>query len=154
MEEWPRFHSPDSKGRRYRCSPAAHAGALRQTLNFMRKEIWRAHVWARRTDRTQLKSSTYRCRPPDETAPKAIPRARRTSVRFKTNREDDHRARGTNAQGCGENGFRKGGRTSQHGRRLAATRPTHRFTRGGCPHQSMADVQALADALHLQMRLQ
>ena len=55
-EEWPRFRLARFKkddGSRY-FGPYAHAGALRQTLQFHAQEIWRADVWARRTDGARI----------------------------------------------------------------------------------------------------
>ncbi len=106
-EEWPRFRLARFKkddGSRY-FGPYAHAGALRQTLNFMRKKFGVLTFGRGAPTERELKSS----------------RARSASVRVfgRQIARDDRRTRRTNAHRCGENGFRERGRASQHGRGLA-----------------------------------
>ena len=55
-EEWPRFRLARFKkddGARY-FGPYAHAGALRQTLNFMRKKFGVLDLWPRRADGARI----------------------------------------------------------------------------------------------------
>jgi excinuclease ABC subunit C len=117
-EEWPRFRLARFKkddGSRY-FGPYAHAGALRQTLNFMRKKFGVLTFGRGAPTERELKSATYQ-----------LP------VRLSEINAEQYRERV--AQGCdfleghsremistlenemhkGENGFREGGRTSQHG---------------------------------------
>src|SRR5881398_2587425 len=61
LEEWPRFRLARFKkddGARY-FGPYAHAGALRQTLNFMRKKFGVLTFGRGSPRERELKSSTY-----------------------------------------------------------------------------------------------
>jgi excinuclease ABC subunit C len=156
-EEWPRFRLARFKkddGSRY-FGPYAHAGALRQTLNFMRKKFGVLTFGRGAPTERELKSSTYQ-----------IP------VRLSETSADQYRQRV--AQACE---FLEGKsreliavleeqmhtaaekmdfETAAELRNMVAdlrstTRPTRRFTRASLPSaiDPIADVQALADALHL-----
>src|SRR6201984_969287 len=156
-EEWPRFRLARFKkddGSRY-FGPYAHAGALRQTLNFMRKRFGVLTVGRGAPTERELKSSTYQ-----------LPvRLSETSA--------EHYRDGV-AQACefleGKSrelisaleeqmhtfakkmDFEKAAELRNMAADLrSTTRPTRRFTRGGLPStiDPTADVQALADALHL-----
>lgn len=156
-EEWPRFRLARFKkddGARY-FGPYAHAGALRQTLNFMRKKFGVLTFGRGSPTERELKSSTYQ-----------VP-MKLSEISAQTYRERV-------AQACD---FLEG-----HSREMIAelekqmreqaakldfekaaelrnmledlrrtTRPTRRFTRGSLPStiDPEADVQALADALQL-----
>jgi excinuclease ABC subunit C len=156
-EEWPRFRLARFKkddGSLY-FGPYAHAGALRQTLNFMRKKFGVLTFGRGAPTERELKSATYQ-----------VP------VRLSEISAQQYRERV--AQACE---FLEG-----HSRELIATleaemqkaadkmdfekaaelrnmvadlrqttRPMRRFTRGTLPSSidPMADVQALADALRL-----
>ena len=156
-EEWPRFRLARFKkddGSRY-FGPYAHAGALRQTLNFMRKRFGVLTFGRGAPTERELKSSTYQ-----------VP------VRLSETSAEQYRERV--AQACeflegksremisaleeqmliaaGKMDFEKAAEL----RNMVAdlhntTRPTRRFTRGSLPSiiDPTADVQALADALHL-----
>src|SRR5436305_15185393 len=61
LEEWPRFRLARCKkddGARY-FGPYAHAGALRQTLNFMRKKFGVLTFGRGSPTERELKSATY-----------------------------------------------------------------------------------------------
>src|SRR5947207_3833677 len=154
-EEWPRFRlarfKKDDRSRYF--GPYAHAGALRQTLNFMRKKFG-VLTFGRGvpTDR-ELKSSTYQ-----------VP------VRLSEISAEQYRERV--AQACEflegksremiamlEDEMRKAAKKMDFEKAAElrdmvedvrnATRSTRRFTRGSLPSaiDPMADVQALADLL-------
>ena len=156
-EEWPRFRLARFKkddGSRY-FGPYAHAGALRQTLNFMRKKFGVLTFGRGAPTERELKSSTYQ-----------VP------VRLSETSAEQYRERV--AQACE---FLEGKSREMIGaleeqmhtaakkmdfekaaelRDMVAdlrntTRPTRRFTRGSLPSiiDPTADVQALADVLHL-----
>src|SRR5205809_2316465 len=156
-EEWPRFRlarfKKDDRSRYF--GPYAHAGALRQTLNFMRKKFGVLTFGRGAPTERELKSSTYQ-----------VP------VRLSEISAEQYRER--IAQACE---FLEGKSREMIGaleeqmhtaaekmdfekaaelRNMVAdlrstTKPTRRFTRGSLPStiDPMADVQALADALHL-----
>ncbi len=156
-EEWPRFRLARFKkddGARY-FGPYAHAGALRQTLNFMRKKFGVLTFGRGSPTERELKSSTYQ-------------------VPMKLSEINAEIYRQRVAQACD---FLEG-----HSREMMAelekqmrdqaakldfekaaelrnmledlrrtTRPTRRFTRGSLPStiDPEADVRALVDALQL-----
>lgn len=156
-EEWPRFRLARFKkddGARY-FGPYAHAGALRQTLNFMRKRFGVLTFGRGSPTERELKSSTYQ-------------------VPMKLSEINAEIYRQRVAQACD---FLEG-----HSREMMAelekqmrdqaakldfekaaelrnmledlrrtTRPTRRFTRGSLPStiDPEADVRALVDALQL-----
>ena len=156
-EEWPRFRLARFKkddGSRY-FGPYAHAGALRQTLNFMRKKFGVLTFGRGAPTERELKSSTYQ-----------VP------VRLSETSAEQYRERVAQACEFLEGKSREMIAALEEQMRTAAekmdfekaaelrnmvadlrstTRPTRRFTRGSLPStiDPMADVQALADALHL-----
>jgi excinuclease ABC subunit C len=156
-EEWPRFRLARFKkddGSRY-FGPYAHAGALRQTLNFMRKKFGVLTFGRGAPTERELKSSTYQ-----------VP------VRLSEISADQYRERVAQACDFLEGHSREMISTLESEMHKAAekmdfekaaelrnmigdlrstTRPTRRFTRGTLRSaiDPMADVQALADALRL-----
>ncbi len=156
-EEWPRFRLARFKkddGSRY-FGPYAHAGALRQTLNFMRKKFGVLTFGRGSPSERELKSATYQ-----------VP------VRLSEISADQYRERVLQACEFLEGKSREMIATLEEEMRKAAnkmefekaaelrnmiddlrstTRPMRRFTRGSLPStiDPMADVRALADALQL-----
>ena len=156
-EEWPRFRLARFKkddGSRY-FGPYAHAGALRQTLNFMRKKFGVLTFGRGAPTERELKSSTYQ-----------VP------VRLSEIGAEQYRDRVAQACDFLEGHSREMISTLEQEMHKAAekmdfekaaelrnmiqdvrntTRATRRFTRGTLPGtiDPMADVQALADALRL-----
>ena len=156
-EEWPRFRLARFKkddGSRY-FGPYAHAGALRQTLNFMRKKFGVLTFGRGAPTERELKSSTYQ-----------VP------VRLSETSAEQYRERVAQACEFLEGKSREMITALEEQMHTAAekmdfenaaelrnmvadlrstTRPTRRFTRGSLPStiDPTADVQALADALHL-----
>jgi excinuclease ABC subunit C len=156
-EEWPRFRLARFKkddGSRY-FGPYAHAGALRQTLNFMRKKFGVLTFGRGAPTERELKSSTYQ-----------VP------VRLSEISAEQYRERVAQACDFLEGHSREMISTLESEMHKAAekmdfekaaelrnmiedlrstTRPTRRFTRGTLRSaiDPMADVQALADALRL-----
>src|SRR6266480_1099896 len=155
--EWPRFRLARFKkddGSRY-FGPYAHAGALRQTLNFMRKKFGVLTFGRGAPTERELKSSTYQ-----------LP------VRLSEISAEQYRERVAQACDFLEGHSREMISTLEAEMRKAAekmdfekaaelrnmvedlrntTRPTRRFTRGSLPAtiDPLADVRALADALRL-----
>ncbi|HEV3100264.1 MAG TPA: excinuclease ABC subunit UvrC [Candidatus Udaeobacter sp.] len=156
-EEWPRFRLARFKkddGSRY-FGPYAHAGALRQTLNFMRKKFGVLTFGRGSPTERELKSATYQ-----------VP------VRLSEISAEQYRERVLQACEFLEGKSREMIAILEEEMRKAAkkmdfekaaelrnmvddlrstTRPMRRFTRGSLPSSidSMADVRALADALQL-----
>ena len=156
-EQWPRFRLARFKkddGSRY-FGPYAHAGALRQTLNFMRKRFGVLTFGRGAPTERELKSSTYQ-----------VP------VRLSETSAEQYRERVAQACEFLEGKSREMIAVLEEQMHAAAekmdfekaaelrnmvadlrstTRPTRRFTRGSLPStiDPTADVQALADALHL-----
>ena len=156
-EEWPRFRLARFKkddGSRY-FGPYAHAGALRQTLNFMRKKFGVLTFGRGSPTERELKSATYQ-----------VP------VRLSEIRAEQYRERVLQACEFLEGKSREMVAILEDEMRKAAkkmdfekaaelrnmiddlrstTRPMRRFTRGSLPGSidPMADVHALADALQL-----
>ena len=156
-EEWPRFRLARFKkddGSRY-FGPYAHAGALRQTLNFMRKKFGVLTFGRGSPSERELKSSTYQ-----------VP------VRLSEINAEQYRERVLQAGEFLEGKSREMIATLEEEMRKAAkkmdfekaaelrnmiddlrstTKPMRRFTRGSLPStiDPMADVRALADALQL-----
>ena len=156
-EEWPRFRLARFKkedGSRY-FGPYAHAGALRQTLNFMRKKFGVLTFGRGSPTERELKSATYQ-----------LP------VRLSEISAEQYRERVVQASEFLEGKSREMIATLEEEMRKAAkkmdfekaaelrnmiddlrstTRPMRRFTRGSLPSSidPMADVRALADALQL-----
>src|SRR4029450_11712811 len=156
-EEWPRFRLARFKkddGSRY-FGPYAHAGALRQTLNFMRKKFGVLTFGRGSPTERELKSATYQ-----------VP------VRLSEISAEQYRERVLQACEFLEGKSREMIATLEEEMRKAAkkmdfekaaelrdmiddlrstTRPMRRFTRGSLPSSidPMADVCELADALQL-----
>jgi excinuclease ABC subunit C len=156
-EEWPRFRLARFKkddGSRY-FGPYAHAGALRQTLNFMRKKFGVLTFGRGSPTERELKSATYQ-----------VP------VRLSEISAEQYRERVLQAGEFLEGKSREMIATLEEEMRKAAkkmdfekaaelrnmvddlrstTRPMRRFTRCSLPSaiDPMADVRALADALQL-----
>src|SRR5436189_337012 len=156
-EEWPRLRLSCFKkdgGSRY-FGQYAHAGALRQTLNFMRKKFGVLTFGRGSPTERELKSATYQ-----------VP------VRLSEIRAEQYRERVLQACEFLEGKSREMIATLEDEMRKAAkkmdfekaaelrnmvddlrstTRPMRRFTRGSLPSSidPMADVRALADALQL-----
>jgi Nuclease subunit of the excinuclease complex len=156
-EEWPRFRLARFKkddGARY-FGPYAHSGALRQTLNFMRKKFGVLTFGRGSPTERELKSSTYQ-----------VP------MRLSEINAEQYRERVAQAVEFLEGHSREMISTLEEEMRKAAekmdfekaaelrnmiedlratTKPMRRFTRGSLPSaiDPMADVQALADALQL-----
>jgi excinuclease ABC subunit C len=156
-EEWPRFRlarfKKDDSARYF--GPYAHAGALRQTLNFMRKKFGVLTFGRGAPTERELKSSTYQ-----------VP------VRLSEIATEHYRGRVEEAIEFLEGHSREMITALEEEMRKAAdktdfekaaelrnmiedlrntTKPTRRFTRGSLPStiEPMADVKALADALQL-----
>jgi excinuclease ABC subunit C len=156
-EEWPRFRLARFKkddGARY-FGPYAHSGALRQTLNFMRKKFGVLTFGRGSPTERELKSATYQ-----------VP------TRLSEINAGQYRERIVQASEFLEGHSREMIATLEEEMRKAAekmdfekaaelrnmiddlrstTKPMRRFTRGSLPSaiDPMADVQALADALQL-----
>jgi len=156
-EEWPRFRLARFKkedGSRY-FGPYAHAGALRQTLNFMRKKFGVLTFGRGAPTERELKSSTYQ-----------VP------VRLSEISAEQYRERVAQACEFLEGKSREMIATLEEQMHKSAekmdfekaaelrdmiddlrdtTKPTRRFTRGSLPSaiDPMAEVHALADALRL-----
>ncbi|HKS04554.1 MAG TPA: excinuclease ABC subunit UvrC [Chthoniobacterales bacterium] len=156
-EEWPRFRLARFKkddGSRY-FGPYAHAGALRQTLNFMRKKFGVLTFGRGAPTERELKSATYQ-----------VP------VRLSEINADQYRERVEQAceflegksremiaaledemhKAADKMNFEKAAELRNMVADLrSTTRPIRRFTRSGLPStiEPLADVQTLADALHL-----
>jgi excinuclease ABC subunit C len=156
-EEWPRFRLARFKkddGARY-FGPYAHSGALRQTLNFMRKKFGVLTFGRGSPTERELKSATYQ-----------VP------MRLSEISAEQYRERVAQACEFLEGHSREMIATLEEQMRKAAekmdfekaaelrnmvedlrntTKPMRRFTRGSLPSaiDPMADVQALADALQL-----
>jgi excinuclease ABC subunit C len=156
-EEWPRFRlarfKKDDAARYF--GPYAHAGALRQTLNFMRKKFGVLTFGRGAPTERELKSSTYQ-----------VP------VRLSEIGAEQYRRRVEEAMEFLEGHSREMIGALEEEMRKAAekmdfekaaelrnmiedlrntTKPTRRFVRGNLPStiDPMADVKALADALQL-----
>ena len=156
-EEWPRFRLARFKkddGARY-FGPYAHSGALRQTLNFMRKKFGVLTFGRGSPTERELKSATYQ-----------VP------MRLSEIGAEQYRERVVQACEFLEGHSREMIAVLEEEVRKAAekmdfekaaelrnmiedlrstTKPMRRFTRGSLPSaiDQMADVQALADALQL-----
>jgi excinuclease ABC subunit C len=156
-EDWPRFRlarfKKDDNARYF--GPYAHAGALRQTLNFMRKKFGVLTFGRGSPTARELKSSTYQ-----------VP------VRLSEITSEQYRERAAQACefleghsreliGALEDEMRKAAEKMDFEKAAEmrnmvddlrnTTKATRRFTRGSLPStiDPAADVQALADALQL-----
>jgi excinuclease ABC subunit C len=157
IEEWPRFRLARFKkddGALY-FGPYAHAGALRQTLNFMRKKFGVLTFGRGSPTPRELKSSTYQ-------VPMKLGEISATAYRERVARacefleghsremiqalEDEMRAAAEKLD------FEKAAELRNMLEDLRrTTRPTRRFTRGSLPStlNPEADVHSLANALQL-----
>ncbi|HEX4668239.1 MAG TPA: excinuclease ABC subunit UvrC [Chthoniobacterales bacterium] len=156
-EEWPRFRLARFKkddGARY-FGPYAHAGALRQTLNFMRKKFGVLTFGRGAPTERELKSSTYQ-----------VP-MRLSEINAETYRQrvaqaaeflEGHSREMMNAleeemqKAAAKLDFEKAAELRNMLEDLRrTTKPMRRFTRHSLPTtiDPQADVQALADALQL-----
>jgi len=156
-EEWPRFRLARFKkddGSRY-FGPYAHAGALRQTLNFMRKKFGVLTFGRGAPSERELKSSTYQVpvRLSEISAEQYGERVAQacdfleghSREMISTLESEMHKA-------AEKMDFEKAAELRNMIKDLrSTTRPTRRFTRGTLRSaiDPMADVQALADALRL-----
>src|SRR5204862_866689 len=141
-------------GSRY-FGPYAHAGALRQTLNFMRKRFGVLTFGRGAPRERELKSSTYQVPVRlSETSAEQYRQRVEQACEFLEGKSREMIAvlkeqMHTAAQ---EMDFEKAAELRNMVADLrSTTRPTRRFTRGSLPStiDPIADVQALADALHL-----
>ncbi len=156
-EEWPRFRLARFKkedNARY-FGPYAHAGALRQTLNFMRKRFGVLTFGRGSPTPRELKSSTYQvpmrlseisAELYRERVQQAIPFLEGHSREMITQLEEEMR------KAAAKMDFEKAAELRNMVQDLRnTTRPTRRFTRGSLPStiDPQADVRGLADALQL-----
>src|SRR5881296_199039 len=156
-EEWPRFRLARFKkddGARY-FGPYAHAGALRQTLNFMRKKFGVLTFGRGSPTERELKSSTYQVPMKLSEITPEIYRERVAqacefleghSREMMAELEKQMRAQAEKLD------FEKAAELRNMLDDLRrTTRPMRRFTRGSLPTtiEPEADVRALADALQL-----
>jgi excinuclease ABC subunit C len=156
-EDWPRFRLARFKkedNARY-FGPYAHAGALRQTLNFMRKKFGVLTFGRGSPTERELKSSTYQVpvrlseisvEQYRERVGEAIDFLEGHSRELIGTLEDEMR------KAAGKMDFEKAAELRNMVDDLRnTTKPTRRFTRGSLPSSidPRADVQALADALQL-----
>ena len=156
-EEWPRFRLARFKkddGSRY-FGPYAHAGALRQTLNFMRKKFGVLTFGRGAPTERELKSSTYQVpvRLSETSAEQYRERVEQACEFLEGKSREMIAALEEQMHTAAEKmDFEKAAELRNMVADLrSTTRPTRRFTRGSLPStiDPMADVQALADALHL-----
>jgi excinuclease ABC subunit C len=156
-EEWPRFRLARFKkddGSRY-FGPYAHAGALRQTLNFMRKKFGVLTFGRGAPTERELKSSTYQLpvRLSEITAEQYRERVAQACDFLEGHSREMISTLESEMQKAAEKmDFEKAAELRNMIEDLrSTTRPTRRFTRGSLPStiDPLADVQALADALRL-----
>src|SRR2546428_7695615 len=156
-EEWPRFRLARFKkddGARY-FGPYAHAGALRQTLNLMRKKFGVLTFGRGAPTERELKSATYQVptRLSEITAEQYRERAGRACEFLEGKSREMIAALEEQMHKAAEKmDFEKAAELRNMIADLrSTTRPTRRFTRGSLPStiDPLADVQALADALRL-----
>jgi excinuclease ABC subunit C len=156
-EEWPRFRlarfKKDDNARYF--GPYAHAGALRQTLNFMRKKFGVLTFGRGSPTERELKSSTYQVPMKLSEITPEIYRERVAqacefleghSREMMAELEKQMRAQAEKLD------FEKAAELRNMLDDLRrTTRPTRRFTRGSLPTtiEPKADLRALADALQL-----
>ncbi len=156
-EEWPRFRLARFKkddGARY-FGPYAHSGALRQTLNFMRKKFGVLTFGRGSPTERELKSSTYQVpvRLSEITAEQYRQRVAEASEFLEGHsREMISALEGEMHKAAEKTDFEKAAELRNMIEDLRnTTKPTRRFTRGSLPStiDPEADVRALADALQL-----
>src|ERR1700726_278598 len=156
-EEWPRFRlarfKKDDSARYF--GPYAHAGALRQTLNFMRKKFGVLTFGRGAPTERELKSATYQVpmRLTEITAQQYRERVAQACEFLEGHsREMIDTLEGQMRQAANKMDFEKAAELRNMIDDVRqTTKATRRFTRGGLPSaiDPMADVQALADALQL-----
>jgi excinuclease ABC subunit C len=156
-EEWPRFRLARFKkddGSRY-FGPYAHAGALRQTLNFMRKKFGVLTFGRGAPTERELKSSTYQLpvRLSEISAEQYRERVEQACEFLEGKSREMIAALEEQMHKAAEKmDFENAAELRNMVADLrSTTRPTRRFTRGSLPSaiDPIADVQGLADALHL-----
>jgi excinuclease ABC subunit C len=156
-EEWPRFRLARFKkddGARY-FGPYAHAGALRQTLNFMRKKFGVLTFGRGSPTPRELKSATYQVPMKLSEITGAIYRERvAQACEFLEghSREMMNAVESEMRTAAEKLDFEKAAELRNMLEDLRrTTRPTRRFTRGSLPSaiDPQADVRALAEALQL-----
>src|ERR1700745_3778311 len=156
-EEWPRFRlarfKKDDNARYF--GPYAHSGALRQTLNFMRKKFGVLTFGRGSPTERELKSSTYQVpfRLSEITAVQYRERVAEACEFLEGHSRELIAALEAEMHKAAEKmDFEKAAELRNMVEDLRrTTKPIRRFTRGSLPSSidPMADVQALADALHL-----
>src|SRR5947209_5828440 len=156
-EEWPRFRLARFKkddGSRY-FGPYAHAGALRQTLNFMRKKFGVLTFGRGAPTERELKSSTYQVpvRLSEISAEQYRERVAQACEFLEGKSREMIAALEQQMQKAAEKmDFEKAAELRDMIEDLRdTTKPTRRFTRGSLPNtiDPMADVRELAEALRL-----
>src|SRR6266498_1538882 len=157
-EEWPRFRlarfKKDDNARYF--GPYAHAGALRQTLNFMRKKFGVLTFGRGSPTERELKSSTYQVPMKlSEITPEIYRERVAQGCEFLEghSREMIAALEEEMRKAAGKMDFEKAAELRNMVEDLrSTTKPTRRFTRGSLPStiDPMAEVQALVDALQLQ----
>src|SRR5215510_10588622 len=157
-EEWPRFRLARFKkddGSRY-FGPYAHAGALRQTLNFMRKKFGVLTFGRGAPTERELKSSTYQV-PTRLSEIDAVTYRRRVAQAAEFleghSREMINALEEEMQKAAAKLDFEKAAELRNMLEDLRrTTKPIRRFTRHSLPSpiDPTSDVQALADALQLQ----
>lgn len=159
-EEWPRFRLARFKkddGARY-FGPYAHAGALRQTLNFMRKKFGVLTFGRGAPTERELKSATYQVpvRLSETTAEQYRERVAQASDFLEGHSREMINALEAEMQKAAEKlDFEKAAELRNMLEDLKrTTKPMRRFTRHSLPSaiDPVADVQSLADALQLPRR--
>ncbi len=156
-EDWPRFRlarfKKDDSARYF--GPYAHSGALRQTLNFMRKKFGVLTFGRGSPTARELKSSTYQvpmrlseisAEQYRERVAQACEFLEGRSREMIANLEEEMR------KAADKTDFEKAAELRDMIESVRdTTKPMRRFTRGSLPStiDPMADVQALADALQL-----
>jgi excinuclease ABC subunit C len=156
-EEWPRFRLARFRkddGSRY-FGPYAHAGALRQTLNFMRKKFGVLTFGRGAPTERELKSSTYQV-PVRLSEISAVQYRERIAQACEflegKSREMIAALDEQMHHAAGKMDFEKAAELRDMISDLQnTTKPTRRFTRGSLPGaiDPTSDVGELADALHL-----
>jgi excinuclease ABC subunit C len=156
-EEWPRFRlarfKKDDNSRYF--GPYAHAGALRQTLNFMRKKFGVLTFGRGSPTERELKSSTYQVpvRLSEITTEQYRGRVAQACEFLEGRSREMIAALDEQMHKAAEKmDFEKAAELRDMIKDLRnTTKPTRRFTRGSLPNaiDPMADVRELADALHL-----
>ncbi len=156
-EDWPRFRLARFKkddGSRY-FGPYAHAGALRQTLNFMRKKFGVLTFGRGAPTERELKSSTYQVpvRLSEISAAEYRERVAQACEFLEGKSREMITALEEQMQKAAEKmDFEKAAELRDMVEDLRdTTKPIRRFTRGSLPStiDPIADVRELADALRL-----